>query len=321
MAPKLNFSRATATVLFFLAFSIGMGTSQASREFHRTLRVSLAEAVSLQVDLVEGDLRIAYSHDGEVSVSVTAQNVAIIDPESLSTRLVIAQTGNRIEVSERPGSESPNLKLAYTIDVPYRTEVHASVQRGKQTVTGIMGPVMADVGVGDIKASYISLGVAAEARTGNLSFEVVGGRIEARTDQGKIACQRAPQGIRAETQDGDISLSVVGASTAIVKSGGGRIDVGGARGTLRISTNAGDLHVKAVPHEDWQLSSRSGTVRVELPPSAGFDLDAGTTSGKFVIGRGDLTKPDGRLRHVTQRVNGGGKRIEVRTDDGDIVIV
>ena len=128
-----------------------------------------------------------------------------------------------------------------------------------------MGPVNTEVGGGDVDLSYVSLGVAAQALAGNLSFEVIGGRIEAHTGQGNIVCLRAPQGINAGTQDGDISLAVVGASNAVVKSGHGRIDVGGARGGLLASTSAGDLHVKAIPHEDWQLSSRSGTVRVELP--------------------------------------------------------
>jgi len=319
MASTLKLRR-PVTLVLFLAFTVGVGAGQVSHEFHHTFAVSLAKPLSLQVDLREGDLRIAYARDGEASISVAVQNASGIDLTSLATRLVLTQTGNRLEVRERPGTSSPTLKLTYTIDVPYRTEVHASLQRGRQTITGIMGPVSAEVGDGDIELSYISLGAAADARTGNLSFEVVGGRIEARTGQGKIACQRAPQGISAETQDGDISLSIVGASTAIVKSGSGRIDVGGARGTLLISTNAGDLHVKAVPHEDWQLSSKSGTVRIELPPASSFDLDAVSDSGDVVIARDDLDKPATGDRRLNRKANGGGKRIEVRTESGRIVV-
>jgi DUF4097 and DUF4098 domain-containing protein YvlB len=291
-----------------------------SREFHRTLAVSIVEPVNLQVDLLEGDLRIAYARDGEVSISLAAQNAAGLDLESLSTRLVVAQTGNRVEVWERPGAGSETLKLTYTIDVPYRTAVDASVRRGKQTITGVMGPVTAMTGVGDIEVSYISLGVVATAQTGNLNFEVVGGRIEAIARQGKIACQRAPQGISAETEDGDISLAVAGDSLAVVKSGNGRIEVGGARGSLVAATNAGDVHVKAVPHEDWHLSSKSGTIHVEIPPAASFELDADTTSGELTLRRDDIAKLESGVRHWNQSVNGGGKRIQVRSDAGNIVI-
>lgn len=73
------------------------------------------------------------------------------------------------------------------------------MRHGKQTITGIMGPVNTEVGGGDVDLSYVSLGVAAQALAGNLSFEVIGGRIEAHTGQGNIVCLRAPQGINAET--------------------------------------------------------------------------------------------------------------------------
>jgi len=233
---------------------------------------------------------------------------------------VIAQSEDRVEVREQPGADRRNLRLTYAIDVPYRSEVHASLRHGKQTITGIMGPVNAEVGDGDVDLSYVSLGVSAHARTGNLSREVVGGRIEAHTGLGNITCLRAPRGIDAETQDGDISLAVVGTSNAVVKDGNGRMDVGGAQSGLLASTSAGDLHVKAVPHEDWQLSSKSGTVRVELPPDFSFDLDAVSNSGDVVIMRNDLDKPPIGDRRLKRRANGGGKRIEVRTESGKIVM-
>lgn len=312
--------RKSMTLVLFFASSVGVGAGQVSSECHRTFAVSLAEPVNLQVDLLEGDLRIAYGRDGEVAISVASQNASSLDLQSLSTRLVMAQSGNRLEIWERPALGGQNLQLTYTIDVPYRTEVHASLRRGKQIITGIMGPVSTEVGVGEVEVSYISLGVSAQSRTGDLNFDVVGGRIEAQTFQGKIACQRAPQGIRAETEDGDIALAVVGPSTAVVKRGSGRIEVGGARGALLASTSGGDLHVKAVPHENWQLSSESGTIRVELPAAAGFDLDAATSGGEFMIRRADLGRPEAGLRHFTQKANAGGTRITLRNNTGNIVI-
>jgi hypothetical protein len=140
--------------------------------------------VNLQVDLFEGNLRIVYARDAEVSISVGSQNAAVLDLESLSTELVVAQTGNHIAVSEGSGAGNTNLKLTYSIAVPYRTGVHALVQRGEQTIRGIMGPVRAETGMGDIEVSYISLGVVATTQTGNLNFEVVGGKIEAHTAHG-----------------------------------------------------------------------------------------------------------------------------------------
>lgn len=319
MRSAVKLWNSMALVLVF-ASSVGVGAGQFSREFHRTFTVSLAEPVSLQVDLLEGDLHIAYARDGEVSFSATGQDLSGPNRESLSNRLVVMQSGNRLEIRERPDARDQNLALIYRLDVPYRTKVHASVRHGKQTISGIMGPVNANLNVGNIEISYISLGVAAKSQAGNLNFDVVGGRIEAQTGQGKIACHRAPQGISAEAENGDISLAIVGSSAAVVKNGNGRIEVAAARGALLASTSAGVIHVKAVPHQDWQLSSDSGPIRVELPPAAAFDLDAATTSGQLMIGRDDVAKPKPGVRQFSQNVNTGGKRIELRSNAGDIVI-
>jgi hypothetical protein len=96
--------------------------------------------------------------------------------------------------------------------------------------------------------------------------------------------------------------------------------VGGARGSFVGSTDEGDLHVRAIPHDDWQLHSASGSVRLDLPPVAMLELDASTNSGELQVDRDDIAKNDLDLHHFHQKVNGGGKRIEVHTKSGRIVI-
>jgi len=310
-------------VLFVIACGT-LALAQAGRDLHQTIAVSVAPPVALNIELSEGDLQIAYSREGEVSVSALAQAVddANIPADSISALVSVKALGNQIEIRERTSRETSRsrIKITYRIDVPYRTEVRSFVKIGKQTITGIMGPVTAETNDGDLKVSYVSKGVVAHAVTGNLDLQVIGEHVEATTGRGNISCSRAAQGVSAKTRDGDISLMVVGPSEARVTHGVGRVDVGGVRGALVASTDAGDLHVKAVPHDGWQLSSVSGPVRVELPPAAKFDLNALTDSGTFGIGRDDLQKPDAGVRNLTQRVNGGGKQIEVRTESGRIVV-
>jgi hypothetical protein len=301
------------------------GLSQGISEFHKTFSVSLAEPVKLDIELFEGDVEIAYSRKGEVSISAVAQTMddANIPADFLSTLLSAKAIANRIEVREQFLKEAPHgrIKVAYRIGVPYSTEVHSVIRAGKQKIIGVMGPVTVQTNEGDIQVSYVSKAVVARTGLGNLDLHVIGEHLEAQTGRGKISCSRAAQGLSAETEDGDISLMVVGPSAAAVKHGTGRIDVGGVRGTLVASTDAGDLHVKAVPREDWQLSSRSGTVRVELPPSAGFELHADTASGELSISRADMDKPPERIGHFVQKANGGGKRIQLRTESGRIVVM
>ncbi|MBO0724518.1 MAG: DUF4097 family beta strand repeat protein [Blastocatellia bacterium] len=297
-----------------------LGFAQPAREYHRTLQVALADPVILDVHLSEGELQIAYGRDEQVSIVAIAQiptGMKAGEP-LLATPISVEQDGNHLSVRNSSGADK--IRIVCRIDAPYRTEVHSVVDNGKQTITGIMGPVKAQTKKGDIKMSYVSKSALAEAGSGNLDLEVIGAHVEARTGDGAISCIRALQGVEAETGDGDIVLMVVGPSTATVKKGTGRIEVGGARGGFTGSTDGGDLRVKAAPHDDWRLTSVSGNIRVELPQAARFEVEAMTGSGAVLINRDDMEKPEAGVHNLHQKVNGGGKRIEARTESGKIVI-
>ena len=297
--------------------------SQVTAEFHRALTVSPAQPIKLDVEVSNGDLQIFYGRDGQVLISAIARTStdATVDDNFFSRTLTIDQRDNDLTILHAPNAaDQPGITVLYRIDVPYRTEVASRVNHGHQIISGIMGPVKAAVGLGDIKADYITKGLQAEVDNGNLDIEVIGEHVEARVGSGSISCARVPQGVSAETGDGDITLMVIGSSTAQVRNGHGRIEVGGARGSFRGSTAEGDLHIKAIPHDDWQLSSASGNVWLELPPAARLELKASTAAGKFQIDRDDMVKPRPDLHHFTQKVNGGGKQIEVHTGSGKIVI-
>ena len=313
-----------ALVAFALLGEVPGSLAQVMAEFHRTLMVASAQPLTLEVQVSSGDLQIFYGRDGQVSISAVAKasGDARLDDNFFSRVLTIDQRENHLSVLHAPNAAYPEagISVLYRIEVPYRTEVISRLNSGHQKISGIMGPVKAAVRSGDIKADYITKGLQAEVDNGNLDIQVVGERVEAKAGRGNISCTRVPQGVSAETGDGDITLMVVGPSTAQVKNGHGRIDVGGARGSFTGSTAEGDLHVKAIPHDDWQLSSASGNVRLEFPPGAKLELEASTTAGEFQIDRDDMAKPGPDLHRFEQKVNGGGKRIEVHTGSGKIVI-
>jgi len=300
------------------------GFAQSAREYHLTLPVTSADPVTLDVHLSEGELQIAYGRDEQVSIVAIARVPASTKAgdESLAAPISVEQDGNHVQVRNPSGagSAAEKIRIVCRIDVPYRTEVHSVVDNGKQTITGIMGPVKTQTKNGDIKVSYISKGALVEADSGDLDLEVIGARVEARTGAGAISCTRALQGADAETGNGDIVLIVVGPSKARVKKGTGRIEVEAARGGLIGSTAVGDLRVKAAPHDDWRLSSVSGSIRVELPRTAKFEVDATTDSGEVLINRDDIERPNASVRNLHQKVNGGGNHIEAHTESGNIVI-
>ena len=300
------------------------GSAQPAREFHRTIPVTASDPVTLDVQLSEGELQIAYGRDEQVSVAAFTEVPvgAKADQESLTTALTVEQDRNHLRIRDLSSTRTAEekVRIVCRIDVPSWTEVNSMVDHGKQTIIGIMGPVKARTRKGDIKVSYISKGVLAEAYSGNVDLQVIGEHVEARTDQGNISCVRSVQGATAETENGDIVLMVVGPSMAKIKNGTGRIDLTGATGSFTGSTAGGDLHVKGMPHDDWRLNSVSGNIRIELPPAAKFEVDATTNFGEVVNDRDDIGSTNGEVRYLHRKVNGGGKLIEMHTDSGRILI-
>src|SRR5215831_16014432 len=171
-----------------------------------------------------------------------------VSTEYFGSTLTIEQAKNHIAIQKLPDSAYLDLEpnVSYKIDVPFRTEVRSAISgAGNQTVIGITGPAKIVTGLGDINVSYVRFGL-----------------VHAETAKGRISCTRVSQ-VEAETGSGNITLMEDGHSKASVKAGFGRIEVGGARGGFEGSTDQGDLHIKAVPWDDWQLKSVSGNIRIE----------------------------------------------------------
>jgi hypothetical protein len=89
---------------------------------------------------------------------------------------------------------------------------------------------------------------------------------------------------------------------------------------VRASTDKGDIQIKAVNWDDWQLTSRSGNIRAEVPLDAKFRANLLPSSGVSSVWRPDMNEPDEGAHELLQSVNGGGKRNEARSDTANISV-
>jgi DUF4097 and DUF4098 domain-containing protein YvlB len=301
MRTKTACTLAIASVYFALT-----SRAFAGGPARQTLVVGLKDPVVLDVAVERGDVRVTYSRDGEVGVGVSAHDGTgkDISDEFLRRGLTVKQDGSHIQVRSLtdlfPGATP---KIFYQIDVPSRTEMKASIfGTGNLTVIGISGPAVLTTVEGNIEVA-----------------DVLRSRVEARTGKGKISCIKVRE-VDAETGSGNIVLMEDGPSRAVVKKGLGMIEAAGARGSLAVSTDRGDVHVKAVLHDTWQLTSVGGNIRIEMPPKTRFNLDADTVSGGISVEREDMQKPSSEVHEIHQQVNGGGSRVSAHTTAGNILI-
>jgi hypothetical protein len=274
---------------------------QAPVVFQRSLDLGIKDPAVLDIALPKGDVSIMYSHEGQITIYATPLDTAAKTgaEEFLKNNLRIDQRENHVTI--RLASKAPPPAFLYRIDVPFRTEVTSAVEVGNQKVMGITGPANISSGAGDIDAAQVRFAP-----------------LRARTGKGKISCSRVMQ-VDAETQSGNITLMEDGPSKAVVKQGPGRIEIGGARGSVEASTDGGSLHIKAVANGDWQLSSVAGNIRIELPPVSNVDLDASSASGQIFIERDGMENPSGDAHQFRQKVE-GGKQIQARSKSGSITI-
>lgn len=295
-----------AAIVLLSCTSLAMGQASV---FQERLATSIKEPVTLSLTLARGNVTIGYSHEGEVVIYAFAKDALgkNVPEEYFKANLFISQEGNEITIQDSATLALVDVAgmfyaIQYRIDVPYRTAVYSAVaETGNQSLIGVTGPARLTSAVGDMNVMYV-----------RSSLEVT-------TGKGNISCQRSAH-VQAETGDGNIVLMEDGPSRAIVRSGRGKIEVGGARGSFQGSTDRGTLQIKAVLHDNWRLESRSGNIQIHLPPKAAFSLDASTESGVISIDRDELEQPDSQARQVHEQANGGGKRIVAHSMNGSIFI-
>jgi hypothetical protein len=315
-------------LLGLLGFSVLLclpGSAQINRTLVKSFPVD--QSVALEFDLFEADLAIQHGQAGVVKIYAITNSISgdkadeQAEFDVANSELLFERRENLIRIaSKKNGTTKARFKVSYRVETPLETQLNCKIKRGSLAVIGLEGPVQAEMVDGKIDISHVIKDVRATAQSGEVVIDAVSAPVHASVGNGNITVSRAPMETITETGSGDITLLVVGAATASVEDGSGRITVGGARGPLQLVTKYGQIHVKGDAHGDWQLKTLSGDIQVELPSNAHFDIDAITKSGKILAQRNNIEASSLAGQELHQKVNGGGKTIQLSTNGGRITI-
>ena len=152
MSTESIFQLAMASVfVLFAAPAFGKGPVR------QTLNVGLTDPVVLDLAVAAGDVRVAYSRDGELAVRCLSSRhqgegnlggVFGARHDCGTTR-----TAHPDPQHSRPVRRSC-AKVSYQIDVPFRTDVNAAILgTGNLTVIGITGPAILTTAEGNIEVA------------------------------------------------------------------------------------------------------------------------------------------------------------------------
>ena len=204
---------------------------------------------------------------------------------------------------------------------------------------------IADVEVGEVRgwahvqtaAGEIKLGMvygdcAVSTNGGPIDLGEITGTLTASTDAGDVMVRSAREGGKVSTAGGIIRMQYTGGPTTL-QSGGGDISVRQAAGPVNAETRSGDINITADSQQKTQkvqAHTQQGNISLGLSPRFAADIDAtvltsrpnmnvilsdfpGLTIKKEQVG--DKTRI-----HATGKINGGGERVELFAEEGDIHI-
>src|SRR6266849_598699 len=197
----------------------------------------------------------------------------------------------------------------------------------------VRGPAHVETMAGEIKLGLVYGDCNVISHGGPLELGDILGTLYASTEAGEVLVRSVREGGRVSTAGGIIRILYSG-GPLILKSGGGDIVVRQAAGPVSAEIlRSGDISITADPNQKTQrfeAHTAQGNIALNLSPKFGADVDAiVVTSDDDVNGihsdfRGLQIKKDqvgNKIRiHATGKINGGGERVELYAEDGDIRI-
>lgn len=310
MQPDIRFRTLVLSILALLGL-VAAGNANAAETFEK--RVTLDEAIVLEVDTGSGSIDIRRGSSGEATI------VGKIHVNRRSLWRSPADTDETIRrVKENPPVELSDgrLRVGHFRDRDLGRKVSISYE----IVVPGDTEVVADTGSGSIKISDIDAPVTADTGSGTITLENIGGAVRADTGSGAIRAEKIAGAFTADTGSGSIYLLQTAPGDVVVSTGSGGSELKGVVGAVRASAGSGRIIVEGRQTGPWSLESGSGSVSVTLPADAAFDLDAETNSGGIVVDHPLTVEGKISKRHIRGTVRGGGTLLEIDTGSGSIRI-
>ncbi|MEV4622895.1 DUF4097 family beta strand repeat-containing protein [Asanoa sp. NPDC049573] len=234
-----------------VAFKIGSGSVDVVAEERTSAYVEVGPA-----DRRGESQRLA----DETAVELQGQTLSIVTPN---------QNGFRL----RGGS------VAIRVHVPLDSAVNGKSASADVTCRGRIGSVQVDAASGDIRADHVSGDAAVSTASGDVRLAQVDGDLRTKSASGDLRAQQVGGAFTGKYASGDVQVEEVGGDIS-VESASGDVTIRKAqRGTARISTASGDVHIGIQPGTGvwFDVQTLSGTTRNGLDMSTpGPDGDAAT---------------------------------------------
>jgi DUF4097 and DUF4098 domain-containing protein YvlB len=310
----------------FAAAAWAAPRSGAEGSFDRTLKVSTP--VSLDVRTGSGNIRVKAGDSSSVVVHAEIRSGHGWGDSDAEQRIreieknpPIEQDGNSIHIGQTRDSDLyRNISISYEIRVPAQTRLDAHTGSGDFSAAGVQLEINGRTGSGNIRVEDAAAKVELSAGSGEVELRNARGGARVSSGSGNVRAEGVAGPVKATSGSGEVRIELSGPGDVEASSGSGNISAHGVKGSMRATTGSGNVEARGEPQGEWHLRTGSGNVSVELPPGAGFELDAHTGSGTIQTDREITVQGTLSRRDIHGRAGNGGPLLELRTSSGSIYL-
>ncbi len=327
-------------------------------EFTDTVEQDFPANAVLKVVGDRGDIKISPSTDGKLHITIRkvvyADNQMEADKLNQVVLPTITTVDNILTVDSSRRSEWKGAALHLEILAPKKGMTDVMITRGDVEVKGREGNVKlqsqrgdirveditgnADIHMrnGDFNARRVSGDVAVEGKAGDITVSDIGGSTALQGDFfGSINFTKVAKGVRFKSSRTDMELAKLDGNLTMDNgemrgnsmSGpfrmnanrGWDVHLEEVSGEMRVENRRGEveLHTKA-PFGNVEVSNRQGRIKIVMPETAGFLVDARAQSGEIENDFGLSKVEDKRESRLTGTVNKGGPKLTLNNEHGAI---
>lgn len=318
------------TTLMLVLASCLTAYAETEEQINKEFAVQPGGKLVVEVDF--GAIEVNTNGNNQVTVDVLRRvtRATKADEEAfLSDRpVVFSQDGNTVTISSRAKSKITNWRhgfqrneARYTITVPASFAAQLKTAGGGITANDLTGGVKAQTSGGGLRFARLNGPLTGDTSGGSIRVGNCQGELKIKASGGGIAVAGGGGSLVGGTSGGGVTVSDFQGPARVETSGGG-INLENVTGKVDGSTSGGSIAARfSLPlSEEVKLQTSGGGVTLKVRENSAFDLDASTSGGSVrseipvaVVGKIEHS-------HLKGPVNGGGKRVVLRTSGGSISV-
>ncbi len=322
----------------------------------RNLNQTIPAGAGIDIQVPHGDVTVTLSGDDQIHVQAhqvvyasnerdAQRNLDALAPQltvhgqSVTLRAADTNNGRADLTIEIPRGSIPKVTAGHG-DVTLEGlvgDASVTAQQGDVKVDNVAGAIQVHMSKGQFNAHGIKGDLALQGRMDDVSISEVQGRVALDGDffgdtnltniPGPVHFHSSRTDVEVASIPGDLSIDSGdlqlnnAQGPARVSTSAKDVECSGITGDLRVEDGDGDISVGAVkPLGELQIHNRNGEIHLTVPQGAGFQLQATAKNGD-IDSKLDLPVTESGEGHsVSGVVGGGGPKIDLLSDHGDIEI-